>query len=445
MKLARPLREMKASEPMTDAIPNPAINPLDPTCARDPYPALARLRDHDPIYWDEGMTAWLITNFEDCIGVMQDPRFTLDVRQWEGYQPPTHPDLLRFRSVDDANLFSLSPGDHRRVRLLVSKAFTPRAVRALEPMIHAVIDDCLAPVRATGRIDLVADLADVFPTNVISRLIGIPANSSREKRFKDLADVAIAQASPLITIEERIAAIPLREELFGLVGDCIDERRKAPVDDILSQLIHAEEGGERLTREELLALVSGLITAGSETTASALALGMRELLHRREQLELFRSRPEIRANAAEELLRHQMPGYFTMRVPTQDVVIKGREIRRGKLVLPSIAAAHRDPEMFVDPDRVDVERDLSEAALFGRGPHSCLGGQLARLELSIAYGRLVDELPDLRLGCAYDEVSFAMHPIIRSVTSLPLEFGPHQWRAKASPSSQLTFSDSVRR
>jgi cytochrome P450 len=120
-----------------------------------------------------------------------------------------------------------------------------------------------------------------------------------------------------------------------------------------------------------------------------------------------------------------MPGYFAMRVPTEDVVIEGREIRRGQLVLPSIAAAHRDPARFADPDRVDVTRDLSEAALFGRGPHSCLGAQLARLELSIAYGKLVDELPGLRLGCAYDEVPFAAHPLIRSVASLPLEFDAH--------------------
>jgi cytochrome P450 len=111
-----------------------------------------------------------------------------------------------------------------------------------------------------------------------------------------------------------------------------------------------------------------------------------------------------------------------MRVALEDVALDGRAIRRGQLILPSIAAAHRDPARFPDPDRVDVERDLSEAALFGRGPHSCLGAQLARLELTTAYGRLVDELPGLRLACAYDEAPFALHPIIRSITSLPMEF-----------------------
>ncbi len=410
---------------MIDTIPSPAINPLDPACARDPYPILARLREHDPIHRDEAMNAWVVTSFDACVSIMQDPRFTLDVREWEGYQPPTHPDLLRFRSIDDANLFTLPQIDHRRVRLLVSKAFTPRAVRAVAPIVHAIVDDCLAAVRSTGRLDLVADLADAFPTYVISRLIGIPPNSARERRFKELADVAIAQASPLLAMEERIAAIPMREELFALVDECIEERRGAPQDDILSRLIHVEEEGKRLSREELLALVTGLVTAGSETTASALVLGMRELLHRPDQLHLFRTRPEIRPNAAEELLRHQLPGYFTMRVPTEDVVVGGREIRRGQLVLPSIAAAHRDPARFPDPDRVDLERDLSEAALFGRGPHSCLGAQLARLELTIAYGKLVDELPDLKLGCRYDEVPFAPHPLIRSVTELPLVFARH--------------------
>ena len=407
---------------MIDSIPSPAINPLDPAFARDPYPIYERLREQDPIRHDEAMNAWLVTSFDACISVMQDPRFTLDVREWEGYQPPTHPGLVRFRAIDDASLFALPEVDHRRVRLLVASAFTPRAVRALAPVIHEIVDDCLASVRGAGRLDLVSDLANILPTYVIGRLIGIPANSSRERRFKELADVAIAQASPLLSMEERVAAIPLREELFGLVDDCIAERRSAPKEDILSRLIHVEEEGKQLSREELLALVTGLITAGSETTASALVLGMRELLHRPDQLHLFRTRAEIRGNAAEELLRHQMPGYFTMRIPIEDVVMEGREIQRGQLVLPCVAAAHRDSVRFADPDRLDLERDLSEAAVFGRGPHSCLGAQLARLELQVAYAKLVDELPDLRLACTYDEVPFAMHPLIRSVTSLPLEF-----------------------
>ena len=410
---------------MIDGIPSPAINPLDPACARDPYPIFERLRQRNPIHHDDVMNAWLITSFDAFVQVIQDPRFSVDVCEWEAYEPATHRDLMRFRAIDDANLFSLPQTDHRRVRRLVSKAFTPRAVRELAATIDSIVDDCLARVRPAGRLDLVSDLADAFPTYVISRLIGIPANSRRERRFKELADVVLAQASPLLPMGERIAAIPLREEFFGLVDECIEERRRAPKDDILSGLLHAEEEGKRLAREELLALLSGLITAGSETTASALALGVRELLHQPDQLVLVRQHPELRPRAAEELLRHQMPGYFAMRVPTEDVVIEGREIRHGQLVLPSIAAAHRDPARFADPDRVDVTRDLSEAALFGRGPHSCLGAQLARLELSIAYGKLVDELPGLRLGCAYDEVPFAAHPLIRSVASLPLEFDAH--------------------
>jgi cytochrome P450 len=405
-----------------DGIPSPAINPFDPATARDPYPLFARLRAHDPIHRDEAMNAWLVTSFDAFVAIVQDPRFTLDIREWEAFEPPTHPDLLRFSGIEGANLFSLPAVDHRRVRQLVSKAFTPRAVRGLEPVIRSIIDDCFARVRPAGRLDLVSDLAMSFPTYVVSRLIGIPANSERELRFKQLAEVLIAQASPLLSMDERIAAVPLRDELYGLIDACIAERRRAPREDILSALIHAEEEGKRLSRDELLALISGLISAGSETTASSLVLGLRELLHRPDQLARFRAEPELRPNAAEELLRHQMPGYFTMRVALEDVSIDGRTIRRGQLLLPSIAAAHRDPARFPDPDRVDIGRDLSEAAFFGRGPHSCLGAQLARLELTIAYSKLVDELPGLRLACDYDEVPFALHPIIRSIASLPLAF-----------------------
>ncbi len=410
---------------MIDGIPSPAINPLDPACARDPYPLFARLRAHDPIHRDEAMNAWIVTSFDAFVAIVQDARFSLDIREWEAFEAPTHPDLLRFRAIDDATLFALPQVDHRRVRRLVSKAFTPRAVLRLAPMIESIVDECLARVRPAGRLDLVSDFAMSFPTQVVSRLIGIPANSGRELRFKQLADVMIAQASPLLPMDERVAAVPLLDELYRLIDECIAERRRAPQDDILSALIHAEEEGKRLSREELLALVSGLISAGSETTASAFVLGMRELLHRPDPLARFRAEPELRSNAAEELLRHQMPGYFTMRVALEDVALQGRTIRRGQLVLPSIAAAHRDPARFPEPDRIDLGRDLSESALFGRGPHSCLGVQLARLELSIAYGKLVDELPGLRLGCGYDEVTFARHPIIRSIVSLPLAFDAH--------------------
>jgi cytochrome P450 len=407
---------------VVEGLPSPVLNPLDPACARDPYPLFARLRALDPIHRDDVMNAWIVTSFDAFVAIVSDPRFTLNVREWEAFEPATHPDLLRFRGIEDASLFALPQVDHRRVRRLVSKAFTPRAVRALAPVIHSVVDDCFARVRAAGRLDLVSDLAASFPTIVVSRTLGVPASSARERRFKELAEVEIAQASPLLPMAERVAAVPLRDELYGLIDACIAERRRAPQDDILSALIHAEEEGKRLSREELVALVSGLISAGSETTASALVLGLRELLHRPDQLARFRAQPELRANAAEELLRHQMPGYFTMRVALEDVAIDGRTIRRGQLVLPSIAAAHRDPARFPDPDRVDIGRDLSEAALFGRGPHSCLGAQLARLELTIAYGKLVDELPNLRLACGYDEAPFAPHPIIRSIASLPLEF-----------------------
>jgi len=405
-----------------DGIPSPAINPLDPAFARDPYPLYARLRAHDPIHRDEAMNAWIVTSFDAFVAIVQDARFSLDIREWEAFEAPTHPDLLRFRAIDDATLFALPQVDHRRVRRLVSKAFTPRAVLRLAPMIESIVDECLARVRPAGRLDLVSDFAMSFPTQVVSRLIGIPANSGRELRFKQLADVMIAQASPLLPMDEKIAAVPLLDELYRLIDECIAERRRAPQDDILSALIHAEEAGKRLSREELLALVGGLISAGSETTASALVLGMRELLHRPDPLARFRAEPQIRSNAAEELLRHQMPGYFTMRVALEDVPIQGHTIRRGQLVLPSIAAAHRDPARFPEPDRIDLGRDLSESALFGRGPHSCLGVQLARLELSIAYGKLVDELPGLRLACGYDQVTFARHPIIRSIVSLPLVF-----------------------
>lgn len=404
--------------------PRPLVNPLNPDFARDPHPTFHQLRRHGPVVWEPTMKAWLVVGFDAMVEVLRHPRLSTDIRNWEGWVPPPPSPSRRLREAEDSHIFALSPADHRRVRGLVSKAFTPRAIAALAPMIEGIVGECLEQVRGRGEMDLVADLADAYPTRVISRMIGIPPQSERERRFKQLADVLIELGSPNVPAEMRARLAPEREEMLDLMEGVIAERRAQPGDDILSRLIAAEEAGKQLSNPELLTLVSGLVTAGSETTANAVVLGVRDLLHHPDQLALYRERPALRANAVEELLRFQLPGYFSMRVPLEDVVIGGTRMRKGQLVLPSMTAAHRDPARFPDPDRLDLTRDLSEAAIFGRGAHHCIGAQLARQELEIAYTRLFGELPDLRMTCAYDEVRFRPSMLVRSVAALPLAFTP---------------------
>jgi cytochrome P450 len=408
---------------MAESSPSiPTINPLDTEFARDPYPALKTWREQAPLHFDPLMSAWVVSRLDYVIEISTDPRFCLDIRQWEKYVPPVHPDLHRFSAIDDAGLFNLPKADHTRVRRLVGKAFTPRAVEALRPMIEEILDEVLAPVRGTGRIELVSQLADFYPIRVISRMLGIEANSQRERRFKELSDVVISLQSPLLGENDRLEMMDDRAELLELIQEVVAERKQDPGDDILSRLIAAEEEGEHFSNDEMLALLTGLVTAGSETTANALTLGVREMLHSPGQLALYRERPDLRRNAVDELLRVQMPGYYGMRVANEDVPFAGETIRKGQLVLTNTAAAHRDPELFPNPDAVDIARDLGSAAVFGRGAHLCLAAQLARLELERAYTRLFTEFDGLRLAIPYDEVPFASHPLVRRIAELPLEF-----------------------
>ena len=395
-------------------------NPKDPAFLADPEATYGPIREHAPVWWWEEARGWLVTGHAPFVEASRHDDLVIDRRLWEHYEPPTDPVAIAMEERMDEALPMMPDAAHDRIRGLLSRAFTPRAVAGLEPEIREILGELIGGLRPKGHFDLVSDLAAWYPTRVISRMFGIPPNSDREALFKQYADVFVRSVTAFLTPEERERSARSQLEFLGLVQEVVEERRADPGDDILSALITVEQDGDRLSTSELLNLMLGLIMAGTETTATAVAIGMYELLRHPDPLELFRSDESVRDNAVLELLRVG-PGLHIERFARCDLEIGGVAIRQGQMVLGAQHAAHHDPAVFAKPNELDLRRDLRELAVFGGGRHFCLGSQLAKLELRIAYSELVDQLPGLRLAVPADEVELASDNR-RSVVALPVEF-----------------------
>ena len=395
-------------------------DPRDPRFAADPEAVYGPIRERAPVWWWEGARGWLVTGHAEFVEASRHDDLVIDRRLWEHYEVPADPVARAMEARMDEALPMMPNGPHDRVRGLLGKAFTPRAVAGLEPEIREILEELLTGLKPRGGFDLVADLSDWYPIRVISRMFGIPPNSEREARFKTYADVFIRSVDPFLSPAERASTARSQVEFLELVSEVVEEHRSDPRDDMLSALIAAEQDGDRLSTSELLNLVLGLIMAGTETTAGAVGVGMYELLRNPDQLEIFRTDPSVRDNAVLELLRVGS-GFQIERFARRDLTVGGTTVRKGQMVVTSSFAAHHDPAVFPDPQKIDVRRDLKEVAVFGGGRHFCLGAQLARLELRIAYSTLVDTLPGLRLAVPASEVEFT-HDNRRLVRSLPLAF-----------------------
>jgi cytochrome P450 len=315
---------------------------------------------------------------------------TRDGRSYRPAAGPRDDPRERFMLLQD-------PPDHTRLRKLVSRAFTPRAIDRIRSRAERVVDSCLDRIAGDGVLDVVADLALPVPSTVICELLGVPV--SDRARFTSWTSDATHTlspnpfADPVVLARADAAASALRDYFERL----IDERRGRPGDDLMSDLIRAEEAGDRLSTDELLAQSIGLLIAGFETTIGLIANGIRTLILHPDELAKLQSRPELAASAVEECLRFDGPIPATLRILHEDAEFGGRRLPKDAVVLGVLAAANRDPEVFREPDRFNIERVPNEHLAFGGGAHYCLGAHLARLEARAAIERLVTRFQNLRL------------------------------------------------
>ena len=393
-----------------------AFNPMDPEFLADPYPTYHRLRDEDPVHHSP-LDFWVLTRYEDVAVVLRDPRFIKEplvsvVAARFGVTVPPGVGL---------SMLDRDPPDHTRLRSLVSKAFTPRVVDGLRPRVQTIVDDLITRAEAVGSMDLIEEFAYPIPVNVICEMLGVPVED--HERFKGWSlDIARGLDSVWLPLESEIPkrSGAARHAIGDYMRELIAERRASPRGDLLSALITAEEAGDKLSEDELIATCILLLIAGHETTVNLIGNGTLALLRHPEELRRLRETPGLITSAVEELLRYDGPVQRTARITSTEVTIGGRTIAKGEMVMPFIGAADRDPSQFPDPDRLDLGRSDNRHIAFGWGIHFCLGAPLARLEGQIAIDTLVRRLPGLAL--VDDEPEYRQSLTLRGLKALPVTF-----------------------
>ncbi len=392
------------------------FNPMDPEFLADPYPTYHRLRAEDPVH-QSPLGFWVLTRYDDVQAVMRDPRLVKEpivslLAARFGIAVPPGVGL---------SMLDRDPPDHTRLRGLVSKAFTPRVVEGLRPRVRQIVDGLLDRVEDAGAMDLIEEFAYPLPVIVICELLGVPVED--HERFKGWGlDLARGLDAIMLPPDSEIArrSGEARRGLATYFRELIAERRASPRADMISGLIAAEEAGDTLSADELIATCILLLVAGHETTVNLIGNGTLALLRHPGELERLRTNPGLIGSAVEELLRYDGPVQRTARVPSEDVVVGGRTIEAGAMVMPFLGAADRDPAQFPDPDRLDIGRADNRHVAFGWGIHFCLGAPLARLEGQIALQTLVRRRPKLAL--ATDRVEYRQSLTLRGLSALPVTF-----------------------
>jgi cytochrome P450 len=371
---------------------DPVARLLRPQAKADPYPLYADLRRGGLVRSPLGL--WATARHATATSILRDHRFSSSPTHQDGYRPRTYPAGDPRAELPAADLLTMDPPDHTRLRRLVSGTFTPRAIAGLEPWIRDLTRLLLASADGAAGFDLIDALAFPLPIAVICHLLGVPA--ADQASFRAWGHDVAASLDPTQSAENQTRASELA--LTRYLGDLVGKRRADPDDSLLSALIAAEEKGDRLSSEELVSTALLLLIAGFETTVNLIGNGAVALLREPDQWARLREEPALIPAAVEELLRYDSPVQMTSRIATQNVELDGLLIPEGAPVLLTIAGANRDPEVFDQPDRLRVDRpDAARHLAFSAGIHYCMGAALARLEARIAFEELIGRYPDLTL------------------------------------------------
>jgi cytochrome P450 len=347
--------------------------------------------------------------------VLRDPRFRVPQGMFLAAQGITSGPLWERVAT---NLISLDGAAHHRLRRLISKAFTPRATARLRTTVVDVITELVDRHTGTGHCEVVTDIARQYPIPIICALLGAP--SQDWELFSDWTDDIFKVFDWNVATHERVI-LAAWDQLDAYIDDMVANRRQTLTDDLVSELIRAEDDGDRLSADELRMLVAGLLMAGTDTTRNQLAASVHVLCDHPEQWALLAQHPELAMNAVEETMRHSPIAAAALRMALEDVELAGVMIPAGTLVLANTAAANRDPAVYDDPDRLDITRDGAPAMqTFGAGMHYCLGANLARLELAEALSVMTRRMPNARrTGPApWKPLTALSGPV-----TLPIEFG----------------------
>jgi cytochrome P450 len=394
---------------------------LDPEVLANPYPLYHRLRREDPVHWDPFLHAWVVTRYADVITVFQC---------FSAARTPTPEQLAALgltaltpiaRLMVQQMLF-LDPPAHSRIRALASKAFTPRRVEALRSHIQEITDSLLDAVQAQGRMDVIADLAYPLPAIVTAEMLGVPPGDRDQLKAwsEDFAEVlGNFQHNPDRAPRVRRSV----EEMTAYFRAALRQQRTHPREGLINALLSAEQDGDRLTEEEIIANVIITMVGGQETTTNLIGNGLLTLLRHPDQLARLRAEASLIPSAVEELLRYESPSQHTARLAPDDVVLGGKQIRKRQAVIAVMGAANRDPERFPDPDGLDLCRQDNRHVAFAWASHFCFGAALARLEGQITFATVLRRFPHLRLEP--DPLVWRQNLGLRGLVALPVTFSSH--------------------
>jgi len=397
-------------------------NPYLPGVRADPYPHYADLRREAPVHWSPA-GFWVFSRYRDGTAILTDRSFAMtEPREWGNANAFEYESAAFERVIASLSRMMLfkNPPDHTRLRGLVSKAFTARAVEGLRGRVQEIVAELLSAVRGIGRMDLIADFAYPLPAMVIAEMLGVPAED--RDRFRSWSRDLAPTIDPMILPEQLERAAAAIDHFADYLGHLIAARRREPRADLLSAMIAAEEQGDKLSQDELVANTMLLLNAGHETTTNLIGNGTLALLRSPGELDRLRRDPALLPGAVEELLRYDSPVQMTGRTARSERRIGGATIEPGQQAVVLIGSANHDSVRFADPDRLDVRRGDDGHLSFGGGSHYCLGASLARLEGQIAIGAIVSKLPELRL--AAEEPEWRETLTLRGLKSLPVEFQP---------------------
>lgn len=387
-------------------------NPFLPEVKANPYPYYAELRRAAPVYQVPGVGFWVVSRYDDVFAILKNPQVFSSV----GFTEALVGDLNPF-SPEAPSMIASDPPYHTRLRKLVNRAFTPRRVASLEAHLREMVQQLIERMAAQGTCDLIRDLAIPLPVMAIAELLGVsPERYQDFKRWMD--DIVRGSNGSAVTAEERAQVRQSTAELRAYFQAAIENSRKHPGDNLLSDLVRAEEEQQQLTSEEILSLALLVLAGGAETTTNLIGNAMLALFDHPEQLAKVRANPTLIPNLVEEVLRYDAPIQWLPRLATRNVEIAGTTVPAGAVVLPIYGSANRDEHKFPDPDRFDIQRNTDGLLAFGFGIHFCLGAQLARLEAKLAFETLLGRLPHLsRADEQYIRVDL---PLFRGVKTLPL-------------------------
>jgi cytochrome P450 len=389
----------------------------------NPHPVYHMLRYSEPVHWSKLLNAWVLTRYDDVAAALRDPRLSNQMRRAIGTaQLP--PEMREKMAPIDHHLsmwvLNLDGEAHHRLRVLLNKAFTPSSMERMRPQVHAITDELIGGVAHRGEMDFVTDFAYPLPVRVITDFFGVPPEGRQLMSgwSKDISAFFEFGPARMEIMDNMTRSV---REMTEYLRGVVKENRKHPQDNILGNLIRAEEQGDVLSEEQLLATCVMILFAGHDSTVNLIASGMLLLLTHPDQRVRLKADPSLIKTGVHEFLRYESPVMRHDRAAREDFELHGQKIRAGQRVILVLGAANRDPARFDNPDRLDIGRpDSNKHLTFGHGPHWCLGGGLACMQAEIAINRVLERLPQIRLSEKPHE--WREHFNFRGLRTLPVRF-----------------------